>query len=135
MALVGGLLLDGISIEATFIGIVVLGAACAVCSVTPGNHDVMLGIGLFLLGVGWNFCFVGGSTLLSDQLSPAERSRTQGTNDLFVGLASASISLGSGFLFGAIGYAGITAIAGGLAIIPLVMSVNFMRTSRVAAVA
>ena len=31
---------------------------------------------LFLLGLGWNFCFVGGSALLSDQLSPLERSRT-----------------------------------------------------------
>ena len=69
------------------------------------------------------------------RLFPQQWSRTQGTNDLFVGLASASISLGSGFLFGAIGYAGITAIAGGLALIPLVMSVNFMRTSRVAAAA
>ena len=107
--------------------------ACLIAPLSP--QVIPLGIALFLLGVGWNFCFVGGSTLLSDQLSPAERSRTQGTNDLFVGLASASISLGSGFLFGAIGYAGITAIAGGLALIPLVMSVNFMRTSRVAAVA
>ena len=107
--------------------------ACLIAPLSP--QVIPLGIALFLLGVGWNFCFVGGSTLLSDQLSPAERSRTQGTNDLFVGLASASISLGSGFLFGVIGYAGITAIAGGLALIPLAMTVNFMRTSRVAAAA
>jgi MFS family permease len=105
--------------------------ACLIAPLSP--QVIPLGIALFLLGVGWNFCFVGGSTLLSDQLSPAERSRTQGTNDLFVGLASASISLGSGFLFGALGYAGITAIAGGLALVPLVMSVNFMRSSRLGA--
>jgi MFS family permease len=114
-------------------GAATLLVACLIAPLSP--QVIPLGIALFLLGVGWNFCFVGGSTLLSDQLSPAERSRTQGTNDLFVGLASASISLGSGFLFGAIGYAGITATAGVLALIPLVMSVNFMRTSRVPAAA
>jgi MFS family permease len=35
-------------------------------------------ISLFLLGLGWNLCFVGGSALLSDHLTPAERSSTQG---------------------------------------------------------
>jgi len=29
-----------------------------------------LAVSLFLLGLGWNFCFVGGSALLVDQLSP-----------------------------------------------------------------
>jgi MFS family permease len=57
-----------------------------------------------LLGVGWNLCYVGGSTLLSDQLSPAERPRTQGANDLLVGLASAASSLGSGVVFATAGY-------------------------------
>jgi MFS family permease len=59
---------------------------------------------LFLLGLGWNFCYVGGSTLLSDQLSTVEQSRMQGFNDLLVGLASALGSLGSGFVFAAVGY-------------------------------
>jgi len=59
---------------------------------------------LFVLGVGWNLCYVGGSTLLSDQLTPAERPRTQGANDLLVGLASAASSLGSGVIFASAGY-------------------------------
>lgn len=107
--------------------------ACATAPLSP--QVVPLGIALFLLGVGWNFCFVGGSALLSDQLSPTERSRTQGANDLFVGLASATVSLGSGVLFGALGYAGITAVAATLALVPLAMSVNLLRTGRVAAAA
>ncbi|MBP8164570.1 MAG: MFS transporter, partial [Anaerolineales bacterium] len=70
--------------------------ACLAATVSP---DVLpLGVALFLLGLGWNFCFVGGSTLLADQLSPAERARTQGFNDLLVGLASAAGSLSSGFI-------------------------------------
>jgi MFS family permease len=59
------------------------------CLAAPLSPDVFpLGVSLFLLGLGWNFCFVGGSTLLADQLSPQERARTQGLNDLLVGLAS-----------------------------------------------
>ncbi|MEM6429327.1 MAG: MFS transporter, partial [Deinococcota bacterium] len=41
-------------------------------------HVIPLALALFVLGLGWNFCFVGGSALLSSQLLPAERSRTQG---------------------------------------------------------
>lgn len=63
-----------------------------------------LALSLFLIGLGWNFCYVGGSSLLADQLSPAERARTQGFNDLLIGLASAAGSLGSGIVFAAVGF-------------------------------
>jgi predicted MFS family arabinose efflux permease len=86
-----------------------------------------LAVALFLLGLGWNFCFVGGSTLLADQLSPVERSRTQGVNDLFVGLASAIGSLGSGIVFAASNYTVIASVAGVLALIPFLMSLFWVR--------
>ncbi|HJS18076.1 MAG TPA: MFS transporter, partial [Anaerolineales bacterium] len=106
------------------------------CITAPLSPDVLpLAIALFLLGVGWNFCFVGGSTLLSDQLSPVERSRTQGTSDMLVGLASAVISLSAGFIFDATGYAVMAVIAGLLSLLPLFMSVMFLRKRTVTAVA
>ena len=37
---------------------------------------------LVLLGVGWNFLFVGGTTLLTTTYTPAERGRAQAANDL-----------------------------------------------------
>jgi predicted MFS family arabinose efflux permease len=74
---------------------------------------------------------VGGSTLLADQLSPAERARTQGVNDLLVGLASATGSLGSGLVFAATSYTVITLLAGILSLIPLVMVFTWIRRSRV----
>jgi MFS family permease len=86
-----------------------------------------LAVALFLLGLGWNFCFVGGSALLSDQLSPLERSRTQGASDLLVGLASAIGSLGSGLVFAASSYTMIAVVAGILALIPLLMSLIWIR--------
>jgi MFS family permease len=102
------------------------------CIAAPLSPDVLpLGIALFLLGLGWNFCFVGGSTLLSDQLSPVERSRTQGANDFLVGLASAFISLSSGFIFAASNYTVIAIVAGVISLIPLFMVLVWMRKSPV----
>lgn len=99
------------------------------CITAPLSPNVFpLAVSLFLLGLGWNFCFVGGSALLSDQLSPVERSRTQGTNDLLVGLASAVGSLGSGIVFAASNYTVIALISGLLALIPLLMSLFWMRS-------
>lgn len=101
------------------------------CLAAPLSPDVLpLAVSLFLLGLGWNFCFVGGSTLLADQLSPAERARTQGVNDLLVGLASATGSLGSGLVFAATSYTVITLLAGTLSLIPLIMVFTWMRRNR-----
>ena len=90
---------------------------------------------LFLLGLGWNFCFVGGSALLADQLSPSERSRMQGTNDLLVGLASATGSLGSGILFAISNFTVIAIVAGLISLIPLSMSLLWMRKLKTMVVA
>ena len=70
---------------------------------------------------------MGGSALLADQLSSVERSRTQGMNDLLVGLASATGSLGSGLVFAASNYTVIAIVSGVLALIPLFMSLFWMR--------
>ena len=102
------------------IGSATLVLACIAATISP---DVLpLGVALFLLGLGWNFCYVGGSTLLADQLSPLERSRTQGFNDLLVGFASAVGSLGSGFIFAALGYNTMALISAAFAIIPLLFA-------------
>ena len=114
--------------------VILTGAATLLlaCLAAPLSPDVLpLAVSLFLLGLGWNFCFVGGSTLLADQLSPTERARTQGVNDLLVGLASATGSLGSGLVFAATSYTVITLLAGMLSIIPLVMVLTWMRRNHV----
>lgn len=94
--------------------------ACLAATISP---DVLpLGVALFLLGLGWNLCFVGGSTLLADQLSPLERARTQGFNDLLVGLASAAGSLTSGIIFAALGYAVMAYVSAALAVLPFLVA-------------
>ena len=110
--------------------VILTGAATLLlaCITAPLSPNVLpLAVALFLLGLGWNFCFVGGSALLADQLSPTERSRTQGMNDLLVGLASATGSLGSGIVFAASNYTVISIVSGLLSLVPLLMVLLWMR--------
>ena len=90
------------------------------CMLAPLSTNILpLAIALLLLGIGWNFCYVGGSTLLSDQLSPAERPKTQGTNDLLVGLATATASFSSGLMYASVGYNVMGVIGAAIALILL----------------
>jgi MFS family permease len=90
----------------------------AAALVAPASQAIpVLAVGLFLLGLGWNFCFVAGSALLTDLLSPAERSKTQGANDLLVGLASGIGSLSSGVIYAAVGYWVVSLLGGALIVV------------------
>jgi MFS family permease len=94
----------------------VAGSAITILSaiIAPASPEVLvIAIGLFLLGLGWNFCFVAGSALLADQLSVAERTKTQGANDLIISLGSGAGSLSSGVVYASLGYSTV-ASAGGL---------------------
>jgi MFS family permease len=55
-------------------------------------------LSLTLLGLGWNFMYVGGSTLLTESYRPAERAKTQAANDFLVFFTVAVSSLSSGAL-------------------------------------
>ena len=59
---------------------------------------------LFVLGVGWNFMYVGGSALLTECHTPAERAKTQAANDLLVFITMAISSMSSGLLLYANGW-------------------------------
>jgi MFS family permease len=57
-----------------------------------------LWFGLTALGLGWNFTFIGASTLLTEAYLPAERAKVQAANDFLVFGAVATASLLSGVL-------------------------------------
>ncbi|PJF45733.1 MAG: MFS transporter, partial [Candidatus Thermofonsia Clade 3 bacterium] len=73
-------------------------AVSSVMSAVAANM-LALTVALFLLGLGWNFCFVAGSALLTEALHPIERGRIQGANDMLVALASGAGSLSTGAIF------------------------------------
>jgi MFS family permease len=59
---------------------------------------------LVLLGLGWNFMFVGGSTLLTECYRPEEKAKAQGLHDLLVFCTTATSSFTSGLLLKANGW-------------------------------
>lgn len=102
------------------VGSAVLVLACITAPISTAL--IPLAFSLFLLGLGWNFCYVGGSSLLADQLNHLERAKIQGTNDLLMGLASGLGSFISGLIFAANGFTMVGVISAVLALIPLGMS-------------
>jgi MFS family permease len=59
---------------------------------------------LVLLGLGWNFMFVGGSTLVTECYRPSEKAKAQGLHDLLVFCTTATSSFSSGLLLKANGW-------------------------------
>jgi MFS family permease len=102
-------------------GGIVLLIALAVAGFAPGSDGTLVMVGLFLNGVGWNLAFVAGSALLTDALSPAERTSIQGMADLIMGLMGALGSALGGLVLGTLGFGvqnalGAVAVVGGLAV-------------------
>jgi len=77
--------------------------------------------GLFLLGLGWNFGYVAGSSMLADALSGPERTRVAGFNDMLVAFCAGLGTLSSGFLFGLGGFLFVSAGGGALALLLLAL--------------
>ncbi|MFY9330779.1 MAG: MFS transporter [Candidatus Nanopelagicales bacterium] len=71
------------------VGIVILLAACAISGLAAGDDITLLGVGLFLLGLGWSCTLIAGSTLLVDGVAPQERPSVQGLSDLVMNVAGA----------------------------------------------
>ncbi len=59
---------------------------------------------LFLLGVGWNFLYIGATALLTETYRPAEKAKAQGANDMLIFLTMATSSFSSGMLLEANGW-------------------------------
>ena len=53
---------------------------------------------LVILGIGWNFLFIGGTTLIAEAARPSERAKAQGVNDLIIFVVLATSSFSSGVL-------------------------------------
>jgi len=75
-----------------------------------GRGFVSFASALVLLGVGWNFLYIGGTTLLTQSYFPAERGRAQAANDLFVFLVGLMSSLSAGPLLEAFGWRSMNAL-------------------------
>ena len=61
-------------------------------------------VALVVLGIGWNFMFIGGTALLTETYQPQEKSRVQGFNDMLVFATMAVSSSSAGVLVNAKGW-------------------------------
>ena len=87
--------------------VIVAGAAIvAVCIAIAlsGTSVAHFLIALFLLGVGWNFMYTGGTTLLTETYRPEEKARAQGANDFAVFATMGISSVSSGALVSLAGW-------------------------------
>ena len=82
---------------ALFIGL------CIILNVT-GVSLAHFWIGSILLGIGWNFLFIGGTSLVTETYKPSEKAKVQGLNDFLVFGSVALSSVLSGILHNLIGW-------------------------------
>lgn len=69
-----------------------------------GQQFAHFWLSLVLLGMGWNFMYVGGTTLLTEAYRPQEKAKAQGANEILVFCTTATSSFTSGVLVNAAGW-------------------------------
>jgi MFS family permease len=78
----------------TAIGFVLLAAAGTIGLL--GLSFAQFSVSLIVLGLGWNFGFIGGTTMLTSCYRLSERGKVQGANDFLISLLMVIASFGSG---------------------------------------
>ena len=78
-------------------------------------------IALILLGVGWNFGFIGGTTMLTQCYTPAERAKVQGVNNFGIAAMVTVASFSSGQLLGHLGWSSVPLVILPFALLVLIL--------------
>jgi len=107
----------------------ILTAACSIISVFSLTVPAFY-VALMCLGIGWNFMYVGGSTLLARSYFPSERARVQGVSEMMRAATSAIASLAAGPLLQWIGWKQLNLISLPLVVIAAMMTSYWIRHER-----
>ena len=109
-SLVAGSLIKRFGVLKIILTGAVLNVACI--GVALGGVDVAhFWLSLVLLGVGWNFMYIGGTTLLTETYRPEEKAKAQGTNDMCIFVMMVISSLTSGMLVTGAGWEKVNLLA------------------------
>jgi MFS family permease len=94
-----------------------------IAAFAPGESMVLLVIALSLLGLGWNFGLISGTTLIVDSTGTATRAKIQGTVDVSIALSGAAGGALSGMVVAGTSYSTLSIIGGilSLLLIPVVI--------------
>nr|WP_193771291.1 MFS transporter [Candidatus Magnetaquicoccus inordinatus] len=85
---------------------------------------------LLLLGIGWNFLYIGGTTLLASTYLPEEKGKAQGLNELLVYSAQMFASFAAGWLAARGGWQSLQAIALPVIILSLLATLWLQRVQQ-----
>ena len=86
------------------IGFVILLASAVVAGSAAADNAIQLGVGLFLLGLGWSCTLIAGSAFLSESVSLEMRPASQGASDLVMNLSGAAGGALAGIIIGTLSY-------------------------------
>ncbi|MFG2313442.1 MFS transporter [Streptomyces tendae] len=108
---------------------VTLLAAGILAAAAPSGSVALLALALALLGLGWNFGLVSGTSIITDTVPLATRAKTQGLVDVSIAIAGATGGITSGIMVAATSYPTL-ALTGGilsLALLPAVAATAYHR--------
>jgi MFS family permease len=77
----------------------------AIATAVSGLSVQQFWLSLVLLGVGWNFLYVGGTAMLTETYRPEERAKAQGANEFAIFVMMVVSSLTSGVIVTGAGWA------------------------------
>ncbi|MGH8867789.1 MAG: MFS transporter [Actinomycetes bacterium] len=112
------------------VGCGVLVVSLHVAGHTAGHESQQVGVGLFLLGLGWSCCIVAGSTLLSESVGTEVRPAVQGAADLVMGLGGAAAGGLAGVVVGTAGYDVLAVVSSVLTVPVIVLAARALPRSR-----
>lgn len=104
-------------------------AACLVAGTAPAEDAVRLGIGLFLLGLGWSCGLVAGSSLLTESVPEGERPGVQGASDLVMNGCGALGGIVAGIVVTVSTYGWLNAVVAVPVVVLLVSTVGRRRAA------
>ena len=86
------------------IGVLTLLLSSVISGLAAADDAITLGIGLFLLGLGWSFTLIAGSAFLTESVSPEVKTSAQGASDLVMNLSGAGGGALAGVIIGTLSY-------------------------------
>jgi MFS family permease len=110
-------------------GVVVLLAAVVVAGTAADMAVTQLGVGLFLLGLGWSCTLVAGSAMVTEAVPDAQRPGVQGAGDTLMNLAAALGGVVAGVVVWLASYHVLNLVAA-LLLVPLAVLAGRLRPPR-----
>ena len=86
------------------IGVITLLLSALISGLAAADDAITLGLGLFLLGLGWSFTLIAGSAFLTESVAPEVKTSAQGASDLVMNLSGAGGGALAGVIIGTLSY-------------------------------